>query len=86
MEKRVIATENLYQGRAILENRLMELHELLLNNQLTRRDAINANPSFVETREYDDLINEAIALKGQIEIFKNASKEVADLLKGLQGE
>ena len=34
MEKRIIPTETLYQSRAILDNRLMELHDLLLNNQM----------------------------------------------------
>lgn len=84
MEKRIIPTETSYKSRAILDNRLMELHDLLLNNQMDRRDKINANPSFVDTPECDVMILESIALKAQIEVFKNAYEAVGDILKGMQ--
>ena len=86
MEKRIISTEQAYQGRKVLENRLIELHDMLLDNQMTRRDKINENPSFVDTREYDDLINEAIVLKAQIEIFKGAYEAVGNLIEGMHLE
>ena len=73
-------TESVYQVRAILDRKICKFYDKLRENTQIRAAYISKNPDFVDTEAYDDLMNEAIVIKGKIDHYQKLYHQLGGLL------